>query len=133
MGNYIDACALYRRAMWEWVGGYDEKMRMGWEDWDFWMRAALRGWRFVHLDDIAFDYRVRTGSMLSDTNRRKPELAKYIFGKPGNEILRALRDQGEQLEELAWMSRRLEYRVCSTILAPLRRMKRTLSDRLAAV
>lgn len=125
--NYIDACALYRKSVWESVGGYDEKMpRMGWEDWDFWMRAALRGWKFAHLDEIAFDYRVRTGSMISDTNRHIPELFEYMFGKPGNEVLRALRDQGEQVEELSWISRRWEYRVCSSILNPLRRMKRAL-------
>jgi hypothetical protein len=37
-------------------------------------RAALRGWKFVHRGEIAFDYRVRTGSMLSDTLRRQQEL-----------------------------------------------------------
>src|SRR6266478_7968649 len=39
--NFIDACALYRKALWEGVGGYDEQMPwMGLEDWDFWLRVA---------------------------------------------------------------------------------------------
>ncbi len=43
MGNFIDACALYRKELWEEVGGYDERMRwMGFEDWDFWLRVAVR-------------------------------------------------------------------------------------------
>jgi glycosyltransferase involved in cell wall biosynthesis len=129
MNNYIDACALYRKSVWESVGGYDEKMRKGWEDWEFWMRVGLRGWKFVHLDEIAFDYRVRTGSMISDTLRHQQELHTYIFGKPGHEILRALRAQGEKLEELSWIRRRAEYRLCSSVLLPLRRMKRVLSKR----
>ena len=48
--NFLDTCALFRKRVWEDVGGYDEHMpHMGWEDWDFWLRAAVRGWRFVHL------------------------------------------------------------------------------------
>lgn len=80
-GNYIDACALYRKSVWQSVGGYDEKMRIGWEDWEFWLRAALQGWRFFHLDEIAFDYRVRTGSMISVTKQHQPELREYVYGK----------------------------------------------------
>ena len=37
--NFIDTCALYRRKLWEELGGYDEKKSlMGVEDWDFWLR-----------------------------------------------------------------------------------------------
>jgi glycosyltransferase involved in cell wall biosynthesis len=125
--NYIDACALFRRTVWETVRGYDEKMpRMGVEDWDFWMRAALRGWKFVHLNEIAFDYRVRTGSMLSNTRQHIPKLLKHIFGKPGNELLRALRDQAEQLDKSSWILRSWDYRIGSAIVTPLRRVKRLL-------
>lgn len=123
--NYIDACALYRKTAWESVGGYDEKMPiMGFEDWDFWMRAALRGWGFVHLDEIAFDYRVRTGSMLSGADRHRKQLIEYIFGKPEYEILRALRDQAVRLEELSQQFRSLDYRVGNVIVAPLRKISR---------
>ena len=58
-GNFIDACAVYRRSVWEEVGGYDENMLLGWEDWEFWLRVALKNWGFRHLDAVLFDYRVR--------------------------------------------------------------------------
>jgi glycosyltransferase involved in cell wall biosynthesis len=61
--NFIDACALYRKSLWEKVGGYDEQMLMGLEDWDFWLRVALHGGSFVHLPQIGFDYRVREDSL----------------------------------------------------------------------
>jgi GT2 family glycosyltransferase len=42
--NFIDACALYRKRLWENVGGYDERMLlMGLEDWDFWLRVTCHG------------------------------------------------------------------------------------------
>ena len=99
---------------------------MGWEDWDFWLRAALGGWKFVHLNEIAFDYRVRAGSMLSETNRHQPVLRQHIFGKAGNELLRALREQGDELDELSAKFRSWDYRVGSTIVTPLRSIKRAL-------
>jgi len=63
-GNYVDACAVYRRELWEDVGGYDTSM-VGFEDWEYWIHASRRGWRFLHLPQIAFDYRVRPGSLLA--------------------------------------------------------------------
>jgi len=125
--NHIDACGLYRKSAWESVGGYDESMPvMGFEDWDLWMRVALRGWKFVHIDEIAFDYRVRKGSMLCNTQRHLAEITTYIFDKPEYPILRALRDQGKELEGLLRLKKSWDYRVGSAIVAPLRRIKRLL-------
>jgi glycosyltransferase involved in cell wall biosynthesis len=66
--NYIDACAVIRREVWEACGGYDTKLT-GLEDWDFWLGAARRGWRFHHLGDVVFDYRVRPGSLVEASLR----------------------------------------------------------------
>jgi len=63
-GNQIDACAVFRRELWDDLGGYDTAM-FGLEDWEFWIHAADRGWSFSHLREVAFDYRVRPGSLLA--------------------------------------------------------------------
>jgi hypothetical protein len=64
--NFIDACSVLRREVWEQCGGYDGTMpSQGWEDWDLWIGAAERGWRFHRLPGVTFDYRVRPGSMAS--------------------------------------------------------------------
>jgi len=68
--NFIDACAMFRREVWEDVGGYDEGLR-GFEDWEFWLHASRRGWRFAHLPEAQFEYRVRPGSLLSRCNTRR--------------------------------------------------------------
>ncbi len=82
--NYIDACAIYRKSLWEQVGGYDEKMPvMGYEDWDFWLTIATTGLKFHRIEKIVFDYRVRNDSMINTTNllNNQKILLPYIFKK----------------------------------------------------
>jgi GT2 family glycosyltransferase len=67
--NTIDACAVYRREVWETCGGYDPEMP-AWEDWELWIAAAERGWRFHRLREITFEYRVRPGSMLDTAEQQ---------------------------------------------------------------
>lgn len=82
LNNYIDACAGFRKVTWEEMGGYDESMPiMGFEDWDLWLRMAVRGHQFKYVDEVFFDYRVRDNSMLSVAWQKRPELLDYIFNK----------------------------------------------------
>lgn len=80
--NYIDACAVVRRAVWDEAGGYDAAFH-DWEDWDFWLGAAARGWRFVRLPRPAFEYRIRPDSLHQRFLRRTdyPETLRRIYGK----------------------------------------------------
>jgi GT2 family glycosyltransferase len=93
-GNYIDACACFRRSVWEALGGYDEHMPvMGWEDWDLWLRCSAKGVQFRYVPEVFFDYRVRAGSMIHDTRKRQEQLEAYIFGKDDLRFLHTLRQQ----------------------------------------
>ena len=60
--NYIDTCAVFRKTLWEQTGGYDEKI-MGLEDYDFWLSAAKRGFKFCYLPEPLFFYRILENSM----------------------------------------------------------------------
>lgn len=64
MFNYIDAGAVFRQQVWADCGGYDQRMSPL-EDWDLWISAAEKGWRFHRLSQVTFEYRVRPGSLLS--------------------------------------------------------------------
>lgn len=69
--NYIDACGVYRKSLWEEIGGYDEKMPvMGFEDWEFWLRASFAGYKFHYLQEIGFEYRVVSTSMINAVSSR---------------------------------------------------------------
>jgi glycosyltransferase involved in cell wall biosynthesis len=60
--NQIGYSALYRRAVWESIGGYRENVS-GFDDWDFWVATALRGFRGRHLPAPHLKHRVRAGSL----------------------------------------------------------------------
>jgi glycosyltransferase involved in cell wall biosynthesis len=56
---------VFRRRVYEAIGGFDERFRTN-EDYDFWLRAALAGFRFARNDRPLGRYRRRTGSLTSD-------------------------------------------------------------------
>ena len=144
--NFIDTCALYRKKLWEEVGGYDEQMIcMGWEDWDFWLRVTCHGGAFVHLSKIGFDYRVRKDSVIvkmlgfdyrmqrdpSNVVRISPrldEVVNYIFGKPELACYKILRETDEEVQQLRGGIRTIQnspsYRLGRGLLAPARLLRK---------
>lgn len=61
--NTINGAALARREAILAVGGWDESMRDGCEDWDLWLALLERGYRGTIIPEVLFHYRRRTGSM----------------------------------------------------------------------
>src|ERR1700757_5075668 len=127
--NFIDVCALYRKSLWEEVGGYDEHLPwMGLEDWDFWLRLALRGAGFLHVPQIGFDYRVRKNSLRTEGYLHAAELINYIFNKPEMALYNLVRETDEEVCTLRGRLRGIEasysYRVGRALLAPARLLRK---------
>ena len=135
-GNFIAACTLFRKKVWQEVGGYDERMPwMGWEDWDFWLRAAYYGASFVHLPRVGFDYRMRNDSVRLKSHEHASDLVNYIFGKPEMACYRLVREMDEQAHILRTRIRSMEdfvrgvqgsrsYRLGRGLLAPARLLRK---------
>jgi glycosyltransferase involved in cell wall biosynthesis len=82
--NYIDACAVYRRSIWEQNSGYDGAMPVqGLEDWDFWLGALEHGWQFAYVPEILFDYRIVKDSMITRTHGFEKQVEEFIALKHG--------------------------------------------------
>ena len=80
--NQLPYCLLMRRQAWERVGGYDEAMRLGYEDWDFNVRLIATGSIGALIPEPLFIYRVAEGGMLlSKSARRHGELWRQIRRK----------------------------------------------------
>lgn len=80
--NYIDAGAMFRKQVWADCGGYDQRISPL-EDWDLWIGAAAKGWRFHRLPQITIDYRVKPESLLSmvDNAEFLDQLLEYMTTK----------------------------------------------------
>ena len=74
--NAVNGAALVRRTAYDAVGGYDESMREGCEDWDFWLRLVERGFQGAIIPEVLFYYRRRSDSMsrvmLDEERYRRP-------------------------------------------------------------
>jgi len=70
LGNIVVGCLLLRREAWETVGGYDERLVHGNEDWDLWVRLMAAGWTEVHVREPLFRYRQHSISMTAATEAR---------------------------------------------------------------
>jgi glycosyltransferase involved in cell wall biosynthesis len=55
--NLHPVTALIRRDRFEAVGGFDESMTGGYEDWDLWLKFAERGWRGLRVPEPLFVWR----------------------------------------------------------------------------
>jgi glycosyltransferase involved in cell wall biosynthesis len=71
--NTVNGAAVVLRAAFHAVGGYDETMRQGCEDWDFWLRLIERGFTGTIIPEVLFYYRRSSGSM----SRRMIDEASY--------------------------------------------------------
>ncbi|WP_439596333.1 glycosyltransferase [Falsiroseomonas sp.] len=84
--NVCEAGSLVRRAVF--AGGlrYDERMRLGFEDWDFWLRAAAAGWRGRHMPASGFQYRKRAESMLATSERQRGTILGQMRNRQSRQL-----------------------------------------------
>ncbi|MCF8477553.1 MAG: glycosyltransferase family 2 protein [Pseudolabrys sp.] len=80
--NHLPYCLLIRKSAWQAVGGYDETMRSGLEDWEFNIGLLRAGYRWIEIPKPLFIYTVRSdGMLLSTSARRQASLWKRIRDK----------------------------------------------------
>lgn len=62
--NYIDICCIVKRKVCIDMGGFDEERSIiGFEDWEFYIRAHLKGYKFHYIDNSVYDYRILSNSL----------------------------------------------------------------------
>lgn len=108
--NYIDACAVFRRRVWEQNGGFDGTMPVqGAEDWDFWLGAIERGWGFTYVPETLFEYRVAENSMLRKlyASGLTGQLEEFLATKHGLLYRRAWLSLRGERQSIRLTSRRL--------------------------
>jgi glycosyltransferase involved in cell wall biosynthesis len=81
--NHLNYCALFRREVWERAGGYNPNMVWGYEDWDFWISCAEKGFKAHLIPEPLFLYRVKAQSMYATALAHDLELrARIVLNHP---------------------------------------------------
>lgn len=79
--NICEAGSLASRRMFDAGCRFDESMKAGMEDWDFWLQGLGKGMKGVNAPFFGFEYRLRGESMLSDTDREREGVMAYLQKK----------------------------------------------------
>lgn len=134
LNNQATGSVMFRKKDFIKVGGYDESMRKGFEDWEFYIRLLKKGGLLYIIKEPLFNYRMRIDSTTSKANQAKYELLNYVYIKHQelykinfdvfiNHLLYKLeREEQEKIKN----TRRLEFQIGKTILKPLRWIKSLL-------
>ncbi len=80
--NQCPACAMVRKSCWLAVGGYDEAMKNGYEDWEFYIRITQRDW-LVHVikEKLLFYRQTQKSTHKNFTLPNRAALVDYIVEK----------------------------------------------------
>ncbi len=126
--------SLFKKSDWVNCGGYDEGMRKGFEDWEFFIRLLKNGGYAKIVQEPLYNYRKRKDTTTKVANKNKYELLHYIYTKHKdlniiyydvfiNDLLsRIKKEENEKLKNL----QRIEFRIGKIILKPIRFIKSIL-------
>lgn len=85
--QFIPAQVLMRKTLWEKAGGYSTHACFvaGNEDWDFWLSAAETGFRYKHVPEVLYRYRIHAdglskSSLLREDYRTREEMYRRHRG-----------------------------------------------------
>lgn len=106
--NFINACFLLRREVWQSVGSYDPE-KLGYEDYDFWLRVAARS-LIAHVDtnEPLYQYRLHENSLTSQLRMDSVQSAQYemLTGKTVTSLPDSSREEGPAALSLPAVLRR---------------------------
>ncbi|MFD0835490.1 glycosyltransferase family 2 protein [Mariniflexile aquimaris] len=133
--NSAIGTSMLRKLCWQEIGGYDEKMKKGYEDWEFYIRLTQK-WKVHVIPEVLFFYRQRDDSMRKIAIKNYDKVIKeYIFKKHKDlYVLHYDETIKHFLEEIEInkcsrlkLLNSLDYKIGHFILKPLRWVKSKIS------
>lgn len=82
--NHIFCSAIFKKEDYLKTSGYDTDMKLGYEDWEFWVQLLRKDDIVIQLDSIQFFYRQREDSMvksLHESKVKRHQMEWHIFTK----------------------------------------------------
>ena len=123
--------ALFRKQCWFDANGFDENMKNGFEDWEFYIRLLANGGAAYVIPKVYLHYRIKPNSTTSRANKVKRELLEYIYFKNKNIFIEHYESlvsyflskiENEEKEKLKNYNK-IEFKIGKVILKPFRFIK----------
>jgi len=71
INNQLFAGSLYKKEVWDVIGGYCEDWKEYYEDWYFWGRASKAGFKFEKVNVVVYRYRGEPDGMCSRLGKNR--------------------------------------------------------------
>lgn len=81
MNNIAMGSSMFKKQDWAVVGGYDESMHQGYEDWEFYIRLLKEEGVAIIIPELLFNYRNKKNSRNKKANLAKYDILEYIYIK----------------------------------------------------
>lgn len=101
-----DANALVKKNVFDEIGGFTEDYGLGHEDWEFFLKASLAGYKLQVVPEPLFWYRVANNGMLLSGNKKKnnfrslrPLLAQHVGYNYATSLIPSYLEKIHHLEE----------------------------------
>lgn len=124
--NLIFCSALFRREDYDKTSGYNENMKFGFEDWDFWLSLLETGGEVHQIDKILFYYRIRRGSMAASMGIEQQGIMRHQIWSNHKELYATYFLDPIECFEYKIISRSLEYRIGCKLLEFIRCIQKWL-------
>jgi glycosyltransferase involved in cell wall biosynthesis len=130
LSNAAIGNSIFRKFEFKKIGGYDEEMLKGYEDWEFYLRLLQSGGNAEVIPEVLFNYRIKENSRNKKANLIKYDLLRYIYIKHEDlykeyfsyfilEWLDSVRNS-EAFKQQVMDS--LDYKIGNKLLKPLRKL-----------
>ena len=126
------ASSMFLKKSWEAVGGFDEKMVAGYEDWEFWIAVLKLGGKIQIIKEVLMHYRIKKFSRDQTALKNHDfELRQYIFLKHKEVyekhfdfyVFQLLRQNSLLRNSIYKVKNSKEHNIGSLFFAPLRYLK----------
>jgi glycosyltransferase involved in cell wall biosynthesis len=127
IGNCIFCSAFFRKSDWKRVGGYDENLIYGLEDWEFWISVLKNNKTAYKLDGIYFFCRIKNQSRHTDLLKNQTKLRisyNYIYSKHIEFFTSQLGGFDELIFKINNIQNSRDYKIGNWILRPFRGIKK---------
>ncbi|WP_158992228.1 glycosyltransferase family A protein [Mucilaginibacter sp. L196] len=137
MDNCIFCSAIYRKSVWEEIGGYNIDFKQGYEDWEFWVRLLDIQSEVYQIPDILFHYRIKQVSRNNSIRVDDIELYRELiynakienYRKHFGSYLKILYENYLLKDQVERMQNSNSYRIGNILLKPLAFLKSILKSK----